>query len=403
MRTRNILMLALPLLVAACGNSGAPEVSESKQIRNVVVQLVKPQKLDVKIKLPVVIRPREELVLRAAVPGNIIALPYDEGEVVPASAMPEAKWLEVDEYLATLPADAPAPTEDELVFRNLRHLKDVTCFARIDSAQLRESFREAQANYDQAVRDLKRAQDYPQTTGAQLDQARTRRNIARAAAGRMITMIEDTYIMNPIEGVMTDRMHNVGEYANGGDVLAHIAVMDKLIAELEIPEAHRQSLTLGEEMNVVIGSLKGSDGNPVERKAKITRIDTVAHPLTHSFTVEMTIPNEDMNLPAGIFGTTQVTIYSSPNAIVVPLSAVRLNGQSKSLFAIPASGGDVVSELKDIELGQFSDQWVEVRGDKLKPGMRVVTFGAQALADGDEVHWTDDDPYVIGSGGEARE
>ncbi|MCA8914907.1 MAG: efflux RND transporter periplasmic adaptor subunit [Planctomycetes bacterium] len=402
MRTRNILVLALPLLLVACGKDGAPEVNETRQIRNVVVQLVKPQQLDVKIKLPVMIRPREELVLRAAAPGMIVELPYDEGEVVPASSMPTAQWLEVDEFLAMQPEGAPKPTEELLAFRNLRHLAGVACFARIDSSQLRESFREAQANYDQAVRDLKRAQDYPDTTGAQLDQARTRRNIARAAAGRIQSMIEDTYIMNPIAGMMTDRMRNVGEYANGGEVLAHVAVMDRLIAELEIPEAHRQSIIPGGEMTVVIGALKGPDGKPVQRKARVTRIDTVAHPITHSFTVEMTIPNEDMALPAGIFGTTEVTIYSKSDALVVPLSAVRLSGEKRSLFVLPTSGGDIVSELADVELGQFSMQWVEIRGTKLKPGMRVVTFGAQALADGDEVHWTDEDPYLV-SGREAKQ
>ena len=74
MRTRNILVLALSLLLVACGKDGAPEVNETRQIRNVVVQLVKPQQLDVKIKLPVMIRPREELVLRAAAPGMIVEI-----------------------------------------------------------------------------------------------------------------------------------------------------------------------------------------------------------------------------------------------------------------------------------------------------------------------------------------
>ncbi|MCB9933638.1 MAG: hypothetical protein H6841_09475 [Planctomycetes bacterium] len=42
----------------------------------------------------------------------------------------------------------------------------------------------------------------------------------------------------------------------------------------------------------------------------------------------------------------------------------------------------------------MTSQWVEVLGNRLKPGMRVVTFGAQMLADGDEVQWTEQDPYV---------
>ena len=393
MRLQGILMLSLPLLVAACGagDNAAPETPQ--QVRNVVVQVANPQPLNVTIKLPVVIMPREELDLRAAAPGKIVELPYAEGDIVPAGRLPAAEWLEVDEFLARQPEGAAKPTVDQIALRNLRHLDGVVCFVRIDSSQLRESFREAQASYDQAVRDLRRTEEYPQSTGAQLDQARTKRNIARAAVGRMLAMIEDTYVFNPIEGVLTDRMRSVGEYANGGETIGHVAVMDKLVAELEIPEAHLQGMRVGAEMNITIGSLKEASGKPMERVGKIARIASVAHPQTHSFTVELEIPNEDMSLPAGVFGTVYVTIYSNPNAMLLPLSAIRLNGEARSIFVTTADT-DTVTELKDIKLGRLNLEWIEVTDERLKPGMRVVTFGVHTLNDGDRVSATETDPYA---------
>lgn len=402
MRVRIVLMAALPLLLAACAPEQPPEDTSATGRRSVVVQLVQPQALEVAIKLPVVVQPKHTIELRAASPGKISSLSFVEGAVVPASGLPEANWLEVDAFLASLPEGAPPPTEDEIVFRNLRHLNGFDCFARIDDTQLRQNFREAQANYDQAVRDLRRTEEYPQSTGAQLDQARTRRNIARAAAERVLAMIQDTYICNPMQGVLTERMYQTGEFVNMGELIGKVAVMETLVAELEIPEAHRQALSMGQTIGVRIQSVKDEAGKPVVRDATITKIDSVAHALTHSFSVELEIPNQNLKLPAGIFGTVDVVIYKNPAAMVVPLTAIRLNGSSKSLFVLPASGGDKVTELKDIELGQLSSNWVEIPGNKLKPGMRVVTFGAQLLGDGDEVIWTEKDPYVLEGNGESK-
>lgn len=394
MRTRIVSLLALPLLLAACGASAPPEVSDAKPSRNVVVRLVKPQPLAVQIKLPVVVRPKEELELRAAAQGVIRNLAYDKGDTVPASKLPQRRWLEVSEFLAAQPGGGQ-PTQEQVVFRNLAHLQGFQCFARIDDSQLLQSFREAQESYDQAVRDLKRTEEYPQSTGSQLDAARTRCSMARAAAERVLGMIEDTYVCNPVQGILTERTRMQGEFVHSGELIGRVAVMDRLVAELEIPEAHRQALTQGATLDIALNSLKDAQGRRMVRQGTITRIDTVAHPLTHSFTVDLELDNADLALPAGIFGTVSVTIYSKPDAMVVPLSAVRLSGTKKSLFVLPASGGSRVQELADIELGQMNLQWVEVRGDKLKAGMRVVTFGAQMLADGDEVSWTEQDPYVL--------
>jgi RND family efflux transporter MFP subunit len=387
-------LAALTLLLAACGPGAPPDAGDARPARNVVVRLVKPQPLEVKIKLPVVVRPKEELELRAAAQGVIRELAYDRGDRIPASSLPQRRWLEVGEYLAQQP-EGVTPTREQLVFRNLAHLQGFACFARVDDSQLLAGFREAQENYDQAMRDLKRTEEYPQSTGAQLDAARTRCSMARASAERVLAMIEDTYVCNPVAGVLTERTRQQGEFVHAGELIGRVALMERLVAELQIPEAHRGVLEIGSKLDIQLAALKDSQGRALVREGVITRIDVVAHPVTHSFTVDLELDNAGLSLPAGIFGTVNVTVYSRPDALVVPLSAVRLSGTKKSLFVLPASGGSRVQELADIELGQMNLQWVEVRGDRLKPGMRVVTFGAQMLADGDEVSWTEQDPYLL--------
>jgi RND family efflux transporter MFP subunit len=391
---RTFFLMLLPLAVAACqpGMPNAPE--QTKPVRSVIVREVKPQLLDIRIKLPVTIRARETVELRAAASGTIRGLPYSKGDTVPASKLPEPVWLEADEFVAGFP-EGRKPTDEEIAMRNFRYLEGFQCFAQIDTSQMIEDLRESQANYDQAVRDLKRTEEYPQSTGAQLDQARTRRTLARATVNRMLAMVRDAYVCNPIQGVLSEKTRLQGEYVNGGELLGRVSVMDRVIADLEIPEAHRQAIKPGDSMDVVIGSLTDVAGRPLKRSGKVIRLDSVAHEFTHSFTVEIEIENADLALPAGVFGTVHVLIYSKPDALVVPMSALRLSGASKSLMVLANKEASTVTELKNVEIGHLTLEWVEIRGDKLKPGVLVVTFGAQMLADGDHVEWTEQDPYAV--------
>jgi hypothetical protein len=158
-----LFLVPAVLTLSACG-ADQPEPTDQGH-RNVVVRVMKPEPMSVDIRLPVVLYPFRELELRASAGGRIVSMPYEEGDIVPASVLPDSRWIDESAFVA---ASNPA-SEDSIALRHLRHLADVRCFARIDSAQLVQGVRELQAEHDQAVRDLIRLEGYPQTTGAQLD------------------------------------------------------------------------------------------------------------------------------------------------------------------------------------------------------------------------------------------
>ncbi|MBX3458446.1 MAG: efflux RND transporter periplasmic adaptor subunit [Planctomycetes bacterium] len=362
-----------------------PAPDNSLARRNVVAGPIELRPLEVKITLPVVTRPIEELEIRAAVPGRLVSMPHDKGDQVKASNVPQAAWTAEDEFKA----QHPAATEEQVALRNLSHLTGFAPFAMVDDSALVQGFREAQAMYDQAVRDLKRLREYPDTTGSQLDNARTRRDTARAAALRVMSQIEDTRICSPVSGLVTLRARKQGEYVNPGELIATVAVMRTIRADLELPETHFSAIKVGDSVAVTLRTLRDDKGATLVRNGIVARKDTVAHPQTHSFTVEIDLDNADLALPAGLFGTVEVVTYRRENALVVPLSAVKLNGPRKSLFVVK---GDRVKEIPNIQIGQLSMEWAEILGDPVKPGERVVTSGAQWLGDGDLVNAMDKEP-----------
>lgn len=376
-------LLAGGLALAGCGGGEAQAPAPAQPRRSVVTQLAKPELLELKVKLPVLLKPFEEVQLRATAGGTLLALPWEEGALVPASAVPEGSWLDADEFVQQEKTAGRAPTEDEIVLRNLRHLAGVKPFARVDDRQLVQSFREAQLQYDAAVRALHRTQRYPDSTEAQIDQARTARDATRAACERLRGLLRDCYVCSPVAGVLTVRERRSGEFVAPGELLGTVVVLDPLVAELHVPEADRHAVRVGDRLTIEFASIKDTAGKPVTREAVVTLLDDVAHPSTHTFRAEAQIANADRGLPAGIFGTTQVVTYRRADALVVPPTALRLRGDRISLFVVQEDGR--ARELADVKLGRMSPEWVELLEGGPKAGERVVVVGAALLTDGDEV------------------
>lgn len=371
--------LAAGALLAACAQK-PPQAEEGPVRRNVSIQLLEPKPISVTIKLPVTLRAREEIELRAAAPGVILNLPFEEGQDVPASVMPAATWLEADAFLKANPG--ASATDEATLLRNLAHLEGLSCFAHIDDRAARVNFREAQSQYDAASRALARVLSYKDSTEAQVDNARTAMVAARAHCDRLRQAIQDAYVLAPRAGVLKKRQRRAGEYVNGGELLGIVAVMDPLVAELHLPEAHRHAVGVGSEFEVEVQSVRDALDKPVLVRARVRQIDALAHPQTHTFRIEADIDNPGRKLPAGVFGTTHIVTYRADNALTVPLTALRLRGEQVSLFVVRDG---VAREIKNIRLGRIHSEWAELLGDSVKPGQNIVVSGTQLLGDGDLV------------------
>ncbi|MHC4841832.1 MAG: HlyD family efflux transporter periplasmic adaptor subunit, partial [Planctomycetota bacterium] len=246
-----VAIAGLTLGISACG--GAPEgdaKADAVPPRNVVVKQIVPQKLDIQITLPVLVNPTETIELRAAMPGLIVDLPYSEGDVIPASAIPTENWTDLKEYLEINIDGSNTISDEELSLRNMQYLTGAPSFAKIDNKQLIQSLTESQVAYDSAVRNLDRAKQYSASTQAQLDAAGVARVQTRAGVNRVLGMLEDTLICNPRQGVLTKRYRQKGEFVGAGELLGTVAVIDTLKVTVQVPEAHQKALKKGDEVSI---------------------------------------------------------------------------------------------------------------------------------------------------------
>lgn len=345
---RAIPVLFALLVLAGCGGGGEPPPTEGAIApQNVVVETVRRRPLEVRIKLPCITRPREEIELRAAWSGVVAEMPWKEGQVIPASPLPS----DVD------------------------RIEDLKPFAVVNDKALTAQQAQARLDFEAADRAYHRVLSYKDSTESARDQAKTARDLAEARLAVLDQNLRDTRVCSPFEGVLTRRLRQAGEFVNTGELLGVLAVLDPLTAEFDVPEKHYDMVHEGDRFTITFPSLKGKSAEGV-----VTLVDAVAHPATHTFRVQMEIANQDRALPAGIFGTLEIPIRKAESAVLIPLDAVKLEGDRTVVFL--AEGEKALR--REVKVEWFSGNEVEVL-EGLKEGDPLIVSGARALKDGDRI------------------
>lgn len=364
---------ALMLTLGAC--KPALDETNDEVVKNVVASPLMTSKFEVTIPLPVLTEPKHLIEVRAMTSGKITAFDAEEGDQVTATKIKETPWIAYDPELK-------AYTEENAENRNLEHLDTVNALARVDDKRLRLSFRDAQISADQAARSYHRLLGYSNTSKDALDSARTQYSRAKIGAQSLLQSIEETYLVSPVTGVLVKKHREVGESVNVGELIAEVAVLNPIVCKIDVPESALGGVKIGETIDVRFENLNTT------RTATITFVDTVADPATHSFRVEAEIPNADMGIPSGVFGKTRIVSYRNDNAFVLPRSALSLAGAEVGNVNIFRVNADNTATKLEVKVGHHNKEGVEIFGlkdNEIVEGMKVVTFGAPNLADGDNV------------------
>lgn len=182
-----------------------------------------------------------------------------------------------------------------------------------------------------------------------------------------------TKITAPIDGVVDQRMIEVGGYVNVGDTLFRIVDLDPLevvgfVSEHEVKDIHLGKKAVATLLN----------GQKIE--GTVSFISAEADEKTRTFRVEVSLPNPDFLIKAGF--TTQLTIDSKiRKAHRISPSALVLNDVGQIGVKV-SDGNDTVrfysvSILKDTSEGM----WV----DGLPEKSRLITVGQHFVLEGQKV------------------
>ena len=192
---------------------------------------------------------------------------------------------------------------------------------------------------------LTRCQDALETIrgrAALVVQRRAELNLARK-------QLEDSTTTAPFDGIVHQRLANLGEYVQAGAPLLVIAGVNPLRLRLEVPERLSTSIRPGQRARVTVG------GSSNVVSAEIKRVSPILIQANRMLLVEADVPAASPLRP-GLFAQAEIIVSENDPALCVPADAVTSFVGIEKVFVVK----DGKAQEKNITTGRRHGRLVEV-------------------------------------------
>ncbi|MFA6540466.1 MAG: efflux RND transporter periplasmic adaptor subunit [Bacteroidota bacterium] len=280
--------------------------------------------------------------------------------------------------------DIVAETQGKITSLNFtlgQYVQEGDLLTVIDDRLKQLNYESAKINAEKLKKDYHRAINLFKdevSSEQELDKARTDYESAKIAFDEAEKQLSYTRITSPIEGIITSKSIDKGDYVNTGSAVASVINTSKLKVKLNVSESDAYYLSqrdgLPKAGNRVIISTDIYSG--IKYDGGITFVGS-ASDVAHNFPVEIEMQNSSKHpLKAGTFVKVKVNISSEKLGLFIPRKA--LIGSIKDAQVYVVKGGKV--KLTDILIGGKSIGELEVLSG-LKEGDKVIVSGQVNLTD----------------------
>ncbi len=358
----------------------AQTAADRKNLPSIVVSKAATRDLVDRVIATGTIRPVDEIYVQPLVDGlSVDKLNVDIGDRVEAGAV-----------LAELSKDSLLLQKSQLQANRAK--------AEAGVAQNKAQVIEAQANYDDAVRQRDRADRLGKSGSgsvSQVEQTAAAADVANArlqASRQAVTVgeadikvvdaqIEDidlklarTSVKTPVAGVVSAKNARVGAIASGSGNPLFTVIKDnaiELVADLS--ETDIQQVKIGQRAIITVAGGR----NRIEGKVRI--VSPTVDAATRLGTVHIVLPT-DSPARAGMYGSAEVVIASA-NALALPLSAVTSGRDGSTTRRVE----DGVVKQVPVEIGIQDGGFVEIKSG-ISAGDVVVEKAGAFVRDGDKIN-----------------
>lgn len=189
-------------------------------------------------------------------------------------------------------------------------------------------------------------------------------------------LLENSQLRSPITGVITARNYDNGDMTGQLPVL--VVEQDTPVKMMiNVSENYYPQMKKGMPVQITLDTY-GDE----QFSGQVNIVYPAVDANTHTFPVEIRLPNTDRRVRPGMFGRVKV-VFGTASRVVVPDLAVikQLGGGDRQVYVL---NNDQTVSLKKVTLGRrMGDTYEIVEG--VEPGSSVVTAGWDRLANGVKV------------------
>ncbi len=167
--------------------------------------------------------------------------------------------------------------------------------------------------------------------------------------------LEDTVLVAPVGGTVTEMNIQVGETAGAGQAaVVVISDLATLVVDVNLDETDVAQITVGQEALVGVDAF--SDAGLTGEVTHIAPVATTQSGVV-LYPVTIRLAPTDLPVRAGMTADVEIVMVSQENALIVPLRAVHTEGGQSYVNRL-ADGHQI--ERVEVELGVMTDTEVEI-------------------------------------------
>lgn len=345
---KGALVLALAGAVAGCGNreADAEDTSSAGFVRviNVEVTEIQSRPFVDEIQLTASVRANQDVQVSAEESGKIREILVDKGARVHAG-------------------EAIAKIDDAILSAQVEQARAQAELASQTWDRRKRLYEEDQVGSEIAYLEAKFAS---QQTAANVK--------------GLVERLARTTIRAPFDGVLDERMVEVGSMVSPGMVVARVVDLDPVKVTAGVPERFAADVHRGAVAEITF------DVFPGERfKAPVGYVGSTVNPQNRTFPVEVVLPNPEGLIKPEMVANVSVARRNLKEAMVVPQDALVRVENGYVVFVVANRGEGMVAEVRPVELGPSQRNQVVVESG-LQAGDQLIVVGQKSVADGDHVN-----------------
>jgi len=239
-------------------------------------------------------------------------------------------------------------------------------------------------------------------TGVQTQTVAAAKGTLQSAQGQvrlLQTQIDQTNIIAPFDGVVTQRLLDPGAFAGPNAPIVRVSQVNTVYVNINVPDEDLAYIHRGTPVSFVSSSIPGRTFY-----GKVFDVNATPTTGTLSYRARVLQSNPDDTLRGGMLVTAQVQKEKHDNAILVPRTAVFQTESGANVFTVvdppqaagapgpaaPPAGGPpggpaqpVIKQAKivPVQVGLQTDTVAEVRSPDITPGTTIITTRPDALQD----------------------
>ncbi|QNP59539.1 efflux RND transporter periplasmic adaptor subunit [Paenacidovorax monticola] len=343
-------LLAVAALLAGCSRPEPPP----EPVRSVKLLTVGVGAMQTRLEYAGEVRARVESRLGFRVAGKIVQRSVELGQrVKPGQALAQ---LDPQDYaLAAEAARAQvvaATTQRDLAaadFKRYAQLKDQNFISGAELERREATLKAAQATLDQA----------------------------RAQASSQGNQTAYTRLVSDVAGVVTGIDAEPGQVVTAGSPVVRIAQDGARDVVFSVPEDKVGLIRVGQAVQV--RSWSGGDAFA----GRVRDVAASADPVTRTFVVKVAVEGPQVPaLGATVYALPEALSHAGVQAIKLPTSALRQEGQATAVWVYDEASGTVRSQTVKLATADGNEAVV---AEGLAPGTRVVATGVHVLSPGQKV------------------